>query len=105
MYAVVQLGSSQYKVSEGDTIEADLLKEEKGGNITLDKVLLFADGDEVKIGQPYLKDIKVIAKVLGNILSEKLIAFKFRKRTASAWKKGHRQKLTALNITKITAKE
>ena len=105
MYAVVQLGSYQYKVSEGDVFETHLQAEEKGKNITLDKVLLYSDDNEVRIGQPYLKDIKVTAKVLGNIRGEKLIAFKFRKRTASAWKKGHRQDLTTLNITKITAKE
>ena len=105
LYAVVQLGSSQYKISEGDTIEADLLEEEKGKNITLDKVLLFADGKDVQVGKPYLKNIKVTAEVVGNRLGEKLISYKFRRRKESAWKKGHRQKLTVLNITKITAKE
>ena len=105
MYAVVQLGSSQYKISEGDTIEADLMDHDDGKSVTLDKVLLFADGKDVQIGQPYLKHIKVTAKVIGTILGEKLIAFKSRSRTANVWKKGHRQKLTTLNITKITAKE
>ena len=105
MYAVVQLGSSQYKISEGDTIDADLMEEEKGKSVTFDKVLLFSDGKEVQIGQPYLKNIKVTAKIVGTTLGEKLISYKFRKRKESAWKKGHRQKLTTLNITKITAKE
>ena len=105
MHAIVQVGSSQYKVSEGDTIETDLLDGEKGKSITLDKVLLYTDGKEVQVGQPYLKNIKVTAKVLGNTLGEKLVAFKSRSRTANAWKKGHRAQLTTLNITKITAKE
>ena len=105
MYAVVQLGSSQYKISEGDTIDTDLMEEEKGKSVTFDKVLLFSDGKEVQIGQPYLKNIKVTAKIVGTTLGEKLISYKFRKRKESAWKKGHRQKLTTLNITKITAKE
>ena len=65
----------------------------------------YSDGKDVKIGQPYLKDIKVTAKVVGTVLGEKLISYKFRKRKESAWKKGHRAQLTALNITKITAKE
>ena len=47
MYAVVQLGSSQYKISEGDVIETDLLDTEKGKSVTFDKVLLFADGKDV----------------------------------------------------------
>ena len=105
MYAVVQLGSSQYKISEGDRIEADLMDHDEGKSITLDKVLLYADGKEVQVGQPYLKNVKVTAKVLGTTLGEKLIAFKSRSRTANVWKKGHRQQLTSLNITKITAKE
>ena len=105
MYAVVQLGSSQYKVSEGETISVDLQETEKGKSLTFDKVLLFSDGKDVKVGQPYLKDIKVTAKVIGNVLGPKLMSFKHRSRTASAWKKGHRSQLTSLNITKIAAKE
>ena len=64
MYAIIQVGSSQYKVSEGDTINANRLKEEVGKNITVDKVLLFSKGSDVRIGQPYLKDVKVTAKVI-----------------------------------------
>ena len=105
MYAVVQLGSSQYRITEGDTIEADLMDQDEGKSVTLDKVLLYVDDKEVQIGQPYLKHIKVTAKVIGTTLGEKLIAFKSRSRTANVWKKGHREKLTALNITKIAAKE
>lgn len=103
MYAVIQVGSKQYKVSEGDVIDATRLKDEAGKNITLDKVLLFAKGTDVRIGQPYLKDVKVTAKVVEHNKGEKLIAFKYRKRKNSASKIGHRQKQTALNITKITA--
>jgi large subunit ribosomal protein L21 len=105
MYAVVQLGSSQYKISEGDTIQADLVDHDAGKSFTLDKVLLFTDGKEVQIGQPYLKNVKVTAKVVGTTLGEKLIAHKSRSRTANYWKKGHRRQLSTLNITKITAKE
>ena len=105
MYAVVQLGSSQYKVAEGDTIEVDLQEAEKGKSFTFDKVLLLSDGKDVKIGQPYLKDVKITAKVTGNVLGPKLMSFKFRKRKESAWRKGHRAQLTSLNITKISPKE
>jgi len=103
VYAIIQIGSSQFKVSEGDMIDADRLKEEPGKNITLDKVLLFAKGTDVRIGQPYLKDVKVTAKVVEHELGEKLVAFKYRKRKNSASKIGHRQKQTILNITKIAA--
>ena len=103
MYAIIQVGSSQMKVSEGDTIDAHRIKEEAGKSITLDKVLLFAKGSDIRIGQPYLKDVKVTAKVVGHHSDDKVVAYKYRRRKNSASKIGHRQKLTALNITKISA--
>ena len=102
MYAVVQVGSYQYRVSEGDLIEANRLEEEKGKNVTLDKVLLYANGSDIRVGQPFLKGVKVTAKVVDHALGEKVIAFKFRRRKGYKKKKGHRQKLTVLNITKIS---
>jgi len=103
VYVIIQVGSSQFKVSEGDVIDAHRLNEKEGKNITVDKVLLFAKGSDVRIGQPYLKDVKVTAKVVKHVLDDKLVAYTYRKRKNSARKVGHRQKLTALNITKITA--
>ena len=70
MYAIIQIGSSQFKVSEGDVIDAHRLNEKEGKNITVDKVLLFAKGTDVRIGQPYLKDVKVTAKVVSHGLDE-----------------------------------
>ena len=103
MYAIVQVGSSQVKVAEGDTIDAHRIKEDAGKSITLDKILLFAKGSDIRIGQPYLKDVKVTAKVVEHHSDDKVVAFKYRHRKNSARKTGHRQKLTALNITKISA--
>jgi len=102
MYAIVQLGSLQYKVCEGDTIDVQRLQDKEGKTLTLDKVLFFAEGQTVKIGQPYLQDVKVIAKVLEHHLGKKLVSYRYRRRKNSAWKKGHRQRITALNITKIS---
>ena len=103
MYAVLEIGSSQFKVAEGDTILADGFNEQEGKSVTLDKVLLFAKGSDIRIGQPYLKDVKVKAKVIKHRLDAKVIAFKYRRRKASATKKGHRQKRAVLNITQISA--
>ena len=103
MYAVIQVGSLQYKVSEGDVIDANRIRQDQGKDVILDKVLLFANDMDVRIGQPYLPDVKVTAKVVGHSLGEKLVAYKFRKRKNSATKKGHRQKRTVLKITKIMA--
>ena len=70
----------------------------------LDKVLLFAKGNDVRIGQPYLEDVKVTAKVMSRTLDEKKTAFKYRRRKGSASKIGHRQRKTILDIQKIEAK-
>ena len=102
MFAIVEVGSQQYKISEGDSIETHLLDEKQDKTITLDKVLFFTDGTAVRIGQPYLKDIKVTAKIMNHTLADKVISFKYLRRKNVSWKKGHRQKLTTLNITKIS---
>ena len=104
MYAVIQVGSYQYQVSEGSRIETERLEQEKGKSINIDKVLLLAKDEDVRIGQPYLKDVKVTAEVLDQMLGEKKISYKYRIRKDSAWKKGHRQKLTLLEIKSIQAK-
>ena len=103
MFAIGQLGSLQYKISEGDVIEAQTLEGEKKDSVTLDKVLLFANDADVRIGRPFLKDVTVTAEILRQHLGEKVISYKYRRRKTSAWKKGHRQKLTALRIKKIDA--
>ena len=103
MYAIVQVGSTQFKVTEGDVIKANRLNNDVGKSVTLDKVLLFAKGSDVRIGQPYLKDVKVTAKIVIHDQGDKVIAYHYRKRKNSAKKTGHRQKLTSLSITKIAA--
>jgi len=101
MFAIVQVGTLQYKVAEGDTIDVQRLDAKEGKTITLDQVLLFADGSKVSVGQPYLKNVKVSAKVLREHLAEKAVSFKYRRRKNKSWKKGHRQKLVSLSISKI----
>ena len=103
MYAIIELGGNQYKVSEGDVIETNRLPLEKGNDFAIEKVLCFVDGEDIRIGQPLLPDVKVTAKITGHPLDDKKISFKYRRRKESASKVGHRQKLTALNITKIAA--
>ena len=103
MYAVIKVGSSQYKISEGDTINVVRTAKEEGKSVSLDKILLFADGKDIRIGQPFVKGIKVAAKVMRHFLDDKKITFKFRKRKESKTTRGHRQQLTALSITKISA--
>lgn len=103
MFAVVQIGSAQFKVSEGDVISADKFTESEGKEVILDKVLVFAKDSDVRVGQPFLKDVKVKAKILRHLSDDKVVAFKYRIRKNSASKIGHRQKLTSLSITQISA--
>ena len=103
MFAIIQLGALQYKVSEGEVIESQLLEGKEGESISADKVMLYADGTDIRIGQPFLADVKIDAEIRRQHLGEKVISYKYRRRKTSAWKKGHRQKLTALTIKKINA--
>ena len=104
MYAVIQVGSYQYKVSPGTKIETELLDVEKGKAFPVEKVLVFAQDNDVRIGQPVLKDVQVTAQVINHIKDDKKVSYKYRLRKDSAWKKGHRQNLTVLNIKSIEAK-
>jgi large subunit ribosomal protein L21 len=101
MYAVIETGGKQYRVEVGTELEVELLAVEPGQAITLDRVLLVADGDESSIGRPLVADASVSAEVLRQIRGEKLIAFKYRPKARSRVKKGHRQELTVLRITDV----
>lgn len=103
MYAIVQIGANQYKVEEGETIGVGKVPSEEGETLTFDKVLLVADANNVKVGQPFVAGASVSAKVVKQALGQKVVAYKFRKRKDSIQKIGYRQKVTALNIVKISA--
>ncbi|MFA5200467.1 MAG: 50S ribosomal protein L21 [Candidatus Omnitrophota bacterium] len=100
MYAIIEVGSQQYNVKKDDIIQVN--KEvTKKDIITIDKVLLVSKDKKVEIGTPYVKGAKVQAEVLGQVLGEKTIAYKYRRRKASHWTKGHRAQLTELKIKSI----
>lgn len=101
MYAIIEVGAKQYQVKKDDIIEVEKQDALEGKEITLDKVLLVSGDKKLEIGQPYLKEAKVRAEVLGNIKARKVVSFKYRRRKASHWKKGHRQLLTRIKIKDI----
>jgi large subunit ribosomal protein L21 len=101
MYAVIETGGKQYRVEVGTELEVELLDAEPGQAITLDRVLLVADGDESAIGTPLVADAAVSAEVVRQTRGEKLIAFKYRPKARSRVKKGHRQDLMLLRITDV----
>ena len=101
MYAVIETGGKQYRVEVGTELEVELLDVEPGKTITLDRVLLVADGDQASIGQPVVEDAEVSAEVVRQTRGPKLISFKYRPKARSRVKKGHRQELTVLRISDI----
>ncbi|MCD6229138.1 MAG: 50S ribosomal protein L21 [Candidatus Omnitrophica bacterium] len=103
MWAIVEIGGKQYKVKEGDILEVERIK--KDSPITLDKVLLFCKDKEVKVGAPYLDDVKVTAEILEEKKGEKVVIFKYKRRKKYRRKRGHRQILSRLKISQIVEKK
>ena len=101
MYAVIETGGKQYRVEVGTELQVELLDAEPGKTVTLERVLLVADGDEAAIGQPVVDGAAVSAEVVRQARGEKLIVFKYRPKARSRVKKGHRQELTVLRISDI----
>ena len=101
MYAVIQTGGKQYRVSEGATIKVELLKAEQGASVELDKVLMIANGEDVKVGSPYVEGGKVTATVKAHGRAKKVTIIKFRRRKHHMKRQGHRQWFTELEVTGI----
>jgi large subunit ribosomal protein L21 len=100
MYAVVETGGKQYKVSAGETIEVEKLPLKVGQQIELDRVLLLSD-EKVWVGDPTVEGAKVMATVVGQGKGKKVIVFKYKPRNRYRRKAGHRQTYTRLRIDKI----
>ena len=107
MYAVIEQGSKQYKVAEGDSLNVELTDVAPDAKtIELDKVLFVSDGEEVKVGTPYIKGAKVIASFKTTaeeavVKGKKLYPMYFRRRKDSKRRIGHRQKYLQITIDKI----
>jgi large subunit ribosomal protein L21 len=101
MYAVIETGGKQYRVEVGTELQVELLDAEPGQSVTLDRILLVADGDETSIGRPTVADAAVEAEVVRRDRGEKLIVFKYRPKARTRVKKGHRQDYTVLRITDV----
>ncbi|HEY8870866.1 MAG TPA: 50S ribosomal protein L21 [Candidatus Limnocylindrales bacterium] len=101
MYAVIETGGKQYRVELGTELEVESLDVAPGDDITLDRVLLVADGDTSAIGQPLVANATVAAHVVRHDRGEKVISFKYRPKARRRVKKGHRQELTRLRISDI----
>ena len=101
MYAVIEAGGKQHKVELGQVLEVDLMQEESGVDHAFENVMLFVDGDDVQIGQPYIENAKVVAEIVEEVKGEKVSILRFRRRKNSMRKIGHRQRYTQIKIKEI----
>lgn len=100
MYAVIESGGKQYRVSEGQTLKLETINAEPGAMINFDKVLMIANGDAITVGSPYV-DHKVTATVVEHGRHKKVRIIKFRRRKHYMKRMGHRQNFTTVHIHKI----
>ena len=103
MYAVIKTGGKQYRLSEGDTVRVESLDAEEGSSIEFDNILMVADGDDVKVGTPYVEGGKVVATIKSHGRHKKIEIIKFNRRKHYDKRTGHRQNYTELEITSIQA--
>ncbi|HJV91461.1 MAG TPA: 50S ribosomal protein L21 [Holophagaceae bacterium] len=103
MYAVIQTGGKQYRVSEGDILRVELLEAEPKAKVTFDQVLFIDKGGDLKVGQPTVKGATVEAEVITHDRSKKVLIFKKRRTTTYQRTQGHRQGYTEVRIKSIKA--
>jgi len=101
MYAVLETGSKQYRVSAGDTLEIERLAIEAGQPVTFDRVLLVNNDGQTKVGSPTVDSAAALADAIEHIRGEKKITFKMKRRKGYHKTIGHRQELTVVKIKEI----
>lgn len=104
MYAVIETGGKQYRVSEGDVIYIEKLEAKADDEVVFDKVLYVApDKGKSRLGEPVVKGATVVGKLIKNGRAKKVIVFTYRPKKDSKRKLGHRQQFSKVEITAINA--
>lgn len=103
MYAIIKTGGKEYNIEVGGRIEVERLPGNSGDEVALDKVVLVADKDDVKLGKPFISGAKVTAEIVKQKRGDKIIVFKRKPKKGYKRKLGHRQELTELKIKEIKA--
>jgi large subunit ribosomal protein L21 len=101
MFAIIETGGKQYRVSEGDVIKIEKVNETE--TVTFDKVLMVSDGDKISVGKPFLSSAKVTADIVSTGKGDKVLVFKMRPRKNYRKIQGHRQPFTEVKIKGIQA--
>ena len=103
MYAIIETGGKQYKVSEGDIITVEKLAVEAGSEYKFDKVLVLAKEGDIKVGAPYVEGAAVTAEVIGDGKAKKVVIYKYKPKKGYRRRKGHRQNYSKIEIKAINA--
>ena len=101
MYAVINSGGKQIKVTPGDVVRLELLEGKAGDQISLENVLLVNNDEDIQIGTPVVKGVKVSGTIMAQGRGDKIIVFKFKRRKMYRRKTGHRQSYTAVRVDSI----
>jgi large subunit ribosomal protein L21 len=101
LFAIVQTGGKQYRVSPGDILRVERLPGERGDEVLLEQVLLVADGEAIQVGQPLVAGARILSEIVRQGKGKKIIVFKKKRRKKYRRKQGHRQLYTALEIKDI----
>ena len=101
MFAVIESGGKQHRVEEGEILRLEKRAAGPGETVTFDRVLLIAQGDDIKVGTPFVDGVEVTAEVVGEGRGEKITVIKFKRRKNYHRKQGHRQSYTEVRVTGI----
>jgi len=104
MYAIIETGGKQYRVTEGDIISVEKLNEEVGKTISIKEVIVVEKANDTLIGAPYVAGATVKAEVVENGKADKVVIYKYKAKKDSKKKQGHRQPYTKLQIKSITVR-
>jgi large subunit ribosomal protein L21 len=100
-YAIVEDGGKQYRAVIGESIEVDRYPLAVGEEIDMDRVLLIADGENVKVGTPFIQGAKIQATVVAHVKGPKIVVFRYKAKERIRSKTGHRQQYTKVRIDAI----
>jgi len=101
MYAVIQTGGKQYRVTPGEDLILEKLPGDAGDPVIFERVLMTSDGENVQVGKPYVRNAKVVGRLKRQDKMKKVVVFKFKRRKGFRRTKGHRQPFSLVNIEEI----
>jgi large subunit ribosomal protein L21 len=105
LYTVIKTGGKQFKVDTGDIIKVDMIPGEVGAKVTFNDILALGEGEDIKVGTPYVEGAEVVGKILRQAKDKKIIVFKKKRRKGYSRKAGHRQQFTEILIEEIKSQK